>query len=69
MPRQRRSVADQPLVSERVDESTLPVCSPGRLMVADRVDSSVGARRHRTRDYGIRIFDEDFDANGGQTNV
>src|SRR5205085_451049 len=61
---QRRAVADQPQVSERVDEPALAVHAPGRLVIADLVQAAVGACPYGRGHEGVRVVDEHLDADG-----
>ncbi len=65
---QRRSVPDEPHVTERIAETTLTVNSPGNAMILDAI-----GRDHRTSSDGplneqVRIIDEDFNSDGGMTD-
>src|SRR5215218_9397261 len=52
---------------ERVDEATLPVHTPGHLVVADLVDGAVRSRGDGSLDERVRVVDEDLDAYGPGT--
>ncbi len=58
MAAQRRPVADQPFVSERVDEAALPVSSPRHLMVPGAGETALRARLQSASDQRIRIVAE-----------
>ena len=49
-------------MAERVDEASLPVNAPWRLMVADLVDAAVRAGCHGTFDESVRVVCEDLDS-------
>src|SRR6185437_557206 len=63
-PLQGRLVPDEPQVAERVDEASLPVNAPWRLMVADLVDAAVRAGCHGAFDESVRVVGEDLDSHG-----
>jgi len=48
-PAQRRPVADEPDVPERVDEMALAMDTPRRCVVPEVVETARGARRQRRR--------------------
>ena len=56
---------------EWIEEATLPVRAPRRLMVPHGVPTSVRARRHSPGNETVRVVNEDFDSNGraGANNV
>jgi len=58
MAAQRRPVAHQPFVPERVDEAALPVRSPRHLMVPDTGETALGARLQSASDQRIRVVAE-----------
>jgi hypothetical protein len=63
-------VTDKPQMAERIDEPSLAVNAPWRLVVADLVDAAVCSSCHRTFDEGVGVIHEDLDshrprANGG----
>lgn len=61
---QGRFVPDEPQVAERVDEASLPVNAPWRLMVADLVDAAVRAGCHSTFDESVGVVCKDLDSHG-----
>ena len=62
VPRQRRSVSYQPLVSKRINEAPLPVNAPRRLVVANAVHVTVRTCRDRASDEAVRIVGEHLDS-------
>lgn len=58
---QGRSVADQPQVAEGVDEATLPVNAPGRLVVTYLVDAAIGSSCHGAFYKAVRVIDKHLD--------
>ena len=60
---QRRAVADQPKMSEWIDESTLPVYPPRRLVVANLVDGAVCSGSYCPTNESVGVLNEDFDSN------
>jgi hypothetical protein len=68
IPLQRRSVSDEPDVTERIGETTLAVNSPGNAVILDAI-----GRDHRTSSDGflneqVGLIDEDFNSDGGMAN-
>jgi hypothetical protein len=51
-------------VTERVDEASLPVNPPWRLMVANLDGAAVRAGCHGTFDEPVRVVGEDLDSHG-----
>jgi hypothetical protein len=60
-PVQGRFVAHQPDVPERIDEPTLTMRSPGRLVIPDFIKATVCTRFHSTSDHRVRIIAEQLD--------
>src|SRR5439155_12956461 len=69
MAAQRRPVANQPLVAERIDEAALPVSSPRHLMVPDAVETALRARLHRPSNERIWIIAEHLHSRGGRAQL
>jgi hypothetical protein len=51
-------------VAERVNEASLPMNAPRRLMVADLVRAAVRPSCHGTLDESVRVVGEDLDSHG-----
>ena len=64
-----RVVAHQPDMPKGVDETTLAVGPPGRLMVADGVEFAVGPRLDCPGDEVIRVVAENLDPGGGEAQL
>jgi len=58
---QRRLVAHQPDVPERIDEPTLPMSSPGRLVIRDVVKTAGCACCQGACDHRVRVVAEHLD--------
>ena len=59
---QRRLVADEPKVPERIVESALSMGPPRLLMVLRSIETAVGACRDRALNERVGIVDEDLDS-------
>src|SRR4249919_3830926 len=63
---QRTSVTHEPHVPERVEEMSLAVNAPGRLMIAQIIETPLCSSGQCTRDECIRIIAEHLDSRGSR---
>jgi hypothetical protein len=68
MSSQRGPIADKPKVPKRIHESTLSMCAPRRLVIANDVALLASAFAERVVDYGIWVITEQLDAQGCRTD-
>ena len=57
-------VTNEPEMAERIDEASLPVNSPRRLVVAYLVDRTVRPSRHRAVNKAVGVVCEHLDPHG-----
>jgi hypothetical protein len=69
MTTQRRSVADEPAMSERVDESSLSVDSPRRVMILGVLDAPCCTSVHCAANDGIGVVAEYLHADRRRTEL
>jgi hypothetical protein len=60
-PVQGRFIADQPNMSEGIDESTLPVGSPWSLVIPNLIKTAICTRLHGACNDSIWVIAEQFD--------
>ncbi|MGH7711458.1 MAG: hypothetical protein ACREOG_09240, partial [Gemmatimonadaceae bacterium] len=66
---QGRPIANEPDVSERIDESALTMHAPGCFMIPDLVQAAVGTFCHRARDQAVGIIAKHLNARRGYAEL